>query len=377
MEEKNIINQVFQDFKPFEPEPREVSKFSNILTGNYEPPAYIVKILLFGILEFKNYGSIMEKVLWTTFFKYKNHLFMIRDYKFGSWTIEGIKKDKETLSLANEIRNNIIKASKLLDKVLYSYLKSKIEKENFHLNNVYHKLISFFDFYEERVQDSIKEYEVIEKNNKSFGKNLSLADRLNYTLDAGKKISKYSFALILAFFSLLEFLLDVVYVFEYPNKNFLKFRKKQWKDRFKSTFPINSNEKLKNFYDEFTSIRRNYRNPLTHGLRNEVNLLFSLPSIGLVPLSYEYLSHTTYYGFVEIGKEKALNILDLFRTFLKFMEEEDPYMFYILYLDIGFSIPVNEKEVLKIKKLMTTYEDFKEYLISKSRYEDIIINRDF
>ena len=123
-------------------------------------------------------------------------------------------------------------------------------------------------------------------------------------------------------------------------------------------------------------IKRNYRNPLAHGLRSEVTLLVQLPYIGLMPLSYENFSQKIYYGIAEIGKNDALKIINTFQSFLDFLKNKEPYRFYMLYLDYGFAIPMNEQEVLKIKEKMTTYEEFKEYLDKEAFYQDLLINRD-
>ena len=58
-----------------------------ILANIFNPPLYIIEIIFFGLLKFKNFGS-MDKVWWHTYFRYKDFLFMIRDYKFNSWSIE-------------------------------------------------------------------------------------------------------------------------------------------------------------------------------------------------------------------------------------------------------------------------------------------------
>ncbi len=365
------IKLILKEFKPFDPKSKDYSEFINISTGNYTPPSYIVQILLLGILGLKNYGS-MDKVSWHTFVQYKAFPFMIRDYKFSSWTIEGRRKDKETIQLVKKIQNKIIKASKIVVKILYTKLKSEVEKGRFYLNNVYHKLFSIYKFYEQRVSDAIKEYKEIKKS-----KNFSyIIEKLNTELSLQRTISKYSFALILSFFSLLEFSVDVIYIFEKPNAEFFKFRKKKLNDRFKLVFPINKNKKLKSLYDFLINIKTNYRNLLAHGLINEVNLLVPLPFAGLVPLSYEYLSKKIFYGPTEIEKDDALKIVCTFRKFLKFIENEDPYKFYMLYLNYGFPIPVNAKKISGIKKEMTSYEEFKEFLENKAIYEDMVINRD-
>lgn len=189
-------------------------------------------------------------------------------------------------------------------------------------------------------------------------------------------ISNYSFSLILSFYSLLEFLLDVLYAFERPKIAFSKYKKKKWFERFEQVFPVNSNEEANTLLTELKDIKNNYRNPLAHGLFSEANLLVSMPYIGLIPLSYKYLSNRIYYGFLNMEKEDALKIISIFRRFLKFVNKEEPYRFYMLYIDYDFPIPINKKTILEIKQKMAKYEEFKKYLDERSRYEDMVINRD-
>lgn len=64
----------------------DTCNFHSISTGNYDPPAYIVRIILIDLLGLPDYGR-MDKVWWHTLFNYKDKTFLIRDYKFGSWSI--------------------------------------------------------------------------------------------------------------------------------------------------------------------------------------------------------------------------------------------------------------------------------------------------
>src|SRR5262245_29938022 len=59
--------------------------FENVSTGNFDPPAYIVAFLFLNVLSYQDFGS-SEKVWWHTFFKYRGYVFLLRDYKFGSWS---------------------------------------------------------------------------------------------------------------------------------------------------------------------------------------------------------------------------------------------------------------------------------------------------
>ncbi len=361
----NKIKRLLKDFTQFEPESDYFSKFKNIITGNYNPPAYIVEMLLIRILGFDNYGE-MDKVSWHTFLKFKGYSFMVRDYKFGTWTIEGLELNEDVFKIAEEIKAKIIKASKLLNKVLYNELKSEVEKGNFYLNNVCHKLSSILEFYKKSVLENLEHLDKLKKNSNLNNFVEILNERTRYE----NIISICSFSLILSFFSLLEFILDVMYAFEQPRIDFFNYRKRSLKERFKLVFDISKNKELKKLYDEIINLKGNYRNPLTHGLTNEVGLLVPSSYYGLIPLSYEYLMKEIHYGPFTIGKEHSIKIISIIEKFLNFIKNENAFKFYMLYLEYGFPIPIEGKEVDKIKKEMTTHEDFKEYLSLRSEYEN-------
>jgi hypothetical protein len=46
------------------------------------------------------------------------------------------------------------------------------------------------------------------------------------------------------------------------------------------------------------------------------------------------------------------------------------------YAEYGFKIPVNKKDVEELKKMMSSMEDFEEYLRDEAAYMDAVINRD-
>ena len=60
---------------------------------------------------------------------------------------------------------------------------------------------------------------------------------------AERELVNYSFPVLLSFFSFLNFLLDVTYLFRFPEKDFLAFRDYSLFDKFKKTFNIQGREK--------------------------------------------------------------------------------------------------------------------------------------
>jgi len=286
-----------------------------------------------------------------------------------------IESNEEIVKLSKEIHDKIIKASKLLDKLLYSDLKDKIKEGNFYLDNVYHKLSYIYEFYKEKVQDAIKKCSKLEKN-----KNVNISnivEILNTKLEVEREISAYSFALVLSFFSLVEFLLNVFYAFKQPSVDFFDFKNKYWwKERFKSIFDLEKERDLKQLYDKLVEIKGKYRDPLAHGLGKEASLLIQFPYIGLIPLSYDYLFNEVHYGLIEIDKNGACDISNILESFFDILRNKAPYKFYMLYISYGFAVPMNKKEISKIKEEMTTYEEFKDYLDGRAFYEDMVTNRD-
>jgi len=89
IKETEKIKLTLKDFKQFDSSTDDYLEFVNILIKISYPPSYIVQLLLFAVLGFRDYGK-MEKVSWHTYLQYKNYKFMIHDYKFGTWSIMSI-----------------------------------------------------------------------------------------------------------------------------------------------------------------------------------------------------------------------------------------------------------------------------------------------
>lgn len=88
--------------------------FRGILGNNFDPPAYIVKIIMIVFLKLK-YIRSRGKVSWYTYFKFRNYYFRIRDYKFGTWTLEGLVEPSEFITGTNK-NSEIYKTALILKK---------------------------------------------------------------------------------------------------------------------------------------------------------------------------------------------------------------------------------------------------------------------
>ncbi len=355
------IHLILKDFKKVEEKPK--GNFSNVTTGIYSPPSYIVSILMF-LIGIPNKGSISEKVSWHVYIEYKGQIFMLRDYvKSGTWSIGTAIAQYASCVAHKEIQSKLLKASLLLDRVLAMELEQEINKGNYYLNNAYVKLYPIFRFYESKLKESIERSDHAQKYD-------MIIDILNVTFGSGKEIGNYCFALMGSFFSLTEFIFEVIYLFEPKNSSLEDFSARKWHEKFKLLFPIEKNPKLKSMYDYFIGVKNNYRNPLSHGLLNKDAYL--IPIAGkLIPYSYKNLNKV-YHQFFVVEKQEAIDILSVFNQFLTFIESNDPYRCYMYFIKHGFPIPAKKEEIEILKRKMIDFKAFKEYIDSEVRYHDLL-----
>jgi len=360
-------------------EPRKddsIFSYKNISTGNYDPPAYVVAFIFLYVLKFRNFGSF-EKIWWHTYFQYKNTVFLIRDYKFGTWSLEAKTDSEAAIELVPEIIGKIRSAARHGDKILRSAFKAEIDKGQFYLNNGYGKLRSAYEFFLEETNAALAVLEDFAAQESGKKHDLQeITENHNRRLHLQRIVSYRAIPLINAFFSLLEFILDVFYAFQQPPLSFFEFRKLTWQDRFKAAISLEPGSPVVKLYEQLVNVKTQYRNPLTHGLTNESSLLVPFPFAGLVPISYEHLSNTVHFGFIQISSASVRDTIKTFSEFLEVIANEEPYCYYVLYVNHGFPVPIAKKAVEQIRKEMTDYRSFEEYLQNRSLYEDAVTNRD-
>lgn len=325
--------------------------YQNISIHNYDPPSYIVGHIFFTYLNYTNHGTL-DKIWWHTFFKYKDSSYFIHDYKFGSWSIEAIGDiEKAKLNLPNII-GKIKECSHYADKLLQEEFKIDIQNDKFWIKNNYHSLMNMYLYYKKELKNKIKRHE-----------------------DKSHVLYK-TIPLIISFFSFLEFFLDVVYAFSDSEMNFIDFRKMPWQDRFKEVINVNDNQKVTPIYTKLVSIKSEYRNPLMHGLTNESSLIVSSPYEGLVPISFTHLEGKLELGLYSFKINNSIEILECFDMFIRFIKRNKPYSFYVMYLDTRFEIPINNEQIQRIKKHMTSKKVFNDYINDRLKYSDMIRNRE-
>jgi len=374
LKEIDRIKEVFNDFEIVDQKDINISDFNTISAWNYNPPSYIVVRIFLNILKMPNYGPL-DKVRWHTFFRFNGKTYMIRDTKFDYWSLESNKNEEIIQKDIDTIKWRILKAARYLDKVMIDEIKSVIDTGKFYINNVYLNLESLYFFYQGKLYSSIKRLNKISEDQKNTRDIEDRVDTFNKSLELENESSYYTFALINSFFACLEFILDVFFVFDRKQYSYVKFKQDDWKIRFKRVFSL-SDDRILKIYNQLVHIKDEIRNPLTHGLNNENNLLVPLSGSGLVPVSYHHILNKINYKLVLIGKAESENIFDTFKRFFHYITHVNPYRYYILYTKFNFPIPHDIDEINKIKTKMTNYQEFKQSLIDKARFESMVINRE-
>jgi hypothetical protein len=378
MSDRKKLIKAMQGIEIYEPKPDDSAfSYENVSTNNYSPPAYIVAFIFFYIFNFKSYGR-MDKVLWHTFLKYKNQVFMIRDFKFGSWSLAAKENIPEAKELVPEILGKIKCASRYADRMLKRELKRKIINGDFFIKNQYYKLQGSYDFYLNETNEALQQ--IINSNHTDVPVTHeipNIADRLNEDFRLREILAYRALPLMISFFSLLDFLLEAFFAFEQHKMNLIDFRNLSWRERFKKVFSLKKDSRISKIYDKILNVKDRFRDPIVHGLSSEISLLVSTGFSGLIPVSYEYLTDTVHYGYEQMEQHDIEKMINNFERFLFIISRLKPYCFYILFLKFGFAIPIKKDDMIEIKKKMKNYETFKNYLERLSMYETMMINRDF
>ena len=327
-------------------------------------------------LKLKDYGR-NDKIRWHIFFKYKDKKFMIRDYKFETWSIECQENDPKTKELTKEIIKKIIASSKIINKSLIEKLRFKSKNENFFLNNNNSKLTYLYSYYKSKILEIIDTIETITES-LDIIKDIKIHfKKISQIKEKEKLILAYAFPFLLSFFSYLEFILDSFFSFNKKGITYFEFSEKEWDKKFKFVFDLTKNKELKKIYEEILKIKKNYRNPLTHGLTDkEKSILIPIDNFGLVPFSFEYLSETVYYGSNSVKINDILKITKTFDDFFRIIGEKSPYRYFKLFIDYEFPIPMGEPKISELKEKMSDFKTFKIFLDDLKKYETNLINRD-
>ncbi|MGO9738796.1 MAG: hypothetical protein ACLPVO_15385, partial [Desulfomonilaceae bacterium] len=227
--------------------------FGNISAGNDDPPAYVVAFLFLNVLKFKNYGPWREKTWWHTYLLFKGTPYILRDFKFGTWTLGAPKTADVDKNVVQELVHRIRSAGRQADKLLKEELLAKVDKGECWINNFYGTLRGAFNYYQEDVRAALTAVEepdrtLPERMQDRFRAAIAELDRIkaeggqhwvrlddhpyNERNRQSQLLGYRMFPLIASFYSFVEFFLDVVFALEVQRISFREFRRLAWQDRF-------------------------------------------------------------------------------------------------------------------------------------------------
>jgi hypothetical protein len=173
-------------------------------------------------------------------------------------------------------------------------------------------------------------------------------------------------------FSSLEVLFDVMFAFGERRMDYKEFGRLTWAERFKAVLPPSSAPELAGLYERLLGLKRNFRDKIFHGLGGEESLLIPLPSVGLVPFSYETITNSIHFTAAAQDAELARDALLLFDEFDAWLQSTRPYCYHVDFAHSGFPIPLYGKRLKEVKDAMEGPRDFTEWLEEQFTIDDYL-----
>lgn len=116
-------------------------------------------------------------------------------------------------------------------------------------------------------------------------------------------------AMIVAYFSRLEFVLLVCLLFQDPGSagtDLTDFLEKGWREKFKRVFDTSTPGGSKTAHDTLLKIAEDYRNPFSHGGvdKDGATLHVQLPGIGVAPAVLGGITQTPHFHLLPMSRER-------------------------------------------------------------------------
>jgi len=249
--------------------------FHNVFVGLTDPPGYLVRVVLIDGFGLRDYGRA-DKVNWQTYLGYKGHSFKVRDFKFGTWSVESRSDPDAARAIGEELVRTIQDAAAQVDRELAPLLRREIDAERYFLDNAFARLQRLYRFYASRTRTAWNQAARLRANPKRpKGETTpSIYDPISWRifpqLDAEDRMASYAFGMLAAFYSLLEFLLSALYALQRRDTNLRSFERRGWEARYEIVFA--------SAVDPFARLRTEIRDLIDvhgRGVRSDPELSFA------------------------------------------------------------------------------------------------------
>ncbi|MBX7149148.1 hypothetical protein K1X76_08670 [bacterium] len=382
---EKLKNKVQKEMAPIKPATKTTKPIKNILkvvrlaTHEKLPNHYLIYFLLVDFLGFKNYGRF-EKIAWSIPIDFHGQGYVIEYRKFGV----GIFGDetKESKIHAEQIVCLINRGVKVAQ-IYYDWIADKAVKEsklNVHNNN--YDLFFRYDFFRQQYEslvNKISELEQETRHNSStpHGINFSI---YNEKIETERKAKWMAMATIDAFFSWTEhifILIGILFGRLKTGEDISRLATSNWRDKFRAAFDL-SDEKSKNFYDSFTSIREQVRNYIAHGAFGKKGEAFQFhSSVGAVPVFLPHHSNKDVYrinGSLDFDESKTLHIIS---DFIEYLWSGKRKMAKLYIVDAGLPLMLTLAQDSTYENALNSLEEMERLIEYLSHEYDVAANMDW
>lgn len=341
---------------------------------------FIVFIIFVYLKGFKFSGR-WEKIAWTIPIKFKGQPYLLTHRKFGFYIISNSDEEKVT-ALGIEAMSQIKKAIHSAEGLIQPYVKDKVNKGEFSVNNEYHKIQDKYLFFRDAAKT---EYEKIKKldSKKRKIRIENFADSFNGRMALVKAADYNASAMIDAYFSLLEHILVLLVPFskhvDHSTFKTEEFIGMNWKDKYKIIFQIISDVESLKQMEKLTEIKEAFRNPLAHGyfFKNGNSFFVHMEHIGAIPFSLTKNNGNLIYGMEKIGSFNFSQICRAFDDFDKFLHKNIQSKFGMLYIKSGLLIAFTKDISEYYQSFMTSMRKFNNFIEYQSSLADDASNMDW
>lgn len=366
---KELISLKLKDFRPDDPSTLDIRWEMKhtcyaIDSSDISIPS-LVHFIFIDLLKFPS-GERGEKTHWVVPFKYKNIHCSLALEKLGLFLY--LEFDRIKSINYKEITGKIKRAILDIEKhLLIPIAKSQISNANVTISNKYYQLNAMYRYFRDQALNAFNLRKKIKKSfsTNDFSKNLNLMNR------SEKEGSYNTFAMINAYFSLLEHMLVIFLPFsEYDrNKdNLVKFIGATWDIKFRRILGIEDGSESKIFYDKLSSIKEQFRNIVAHGgfAKKGTSLAFHFPIIGTLPVSLGVSSKNSKAFFMTtMDKATYIEICTVFDKFEYWLENTKMVNAFI-FIKSGLNLPTDKNTLEEIKINSKNTENFKLWIEEKS-----------